>query len=145
MLTPEQFEDPLEGLKGPLTVVLIVLILLIFGLVAAFGQTKPDLELPPDLTHITHKGGISYMIECSGVTVRLGDSGQEHDEHVCTTTVKVEYDDERRPWTQPIGMVQKMDHDAALHEANLIGERWMSKIRKAIIEDQHKRGHAAKS
>lgn len=122
-----------------------LLLLLLLFLQGPVDKKTIDLELPPDLTHI-ERHGLSYLMDCSTVSVEIHESKiPPHDEYVCQVTVKVSYDDDRKPWTQPIIETRDLNEEKAMHEANLAGERWMAKIKRAVAEDQKKRGHEKKS
>lgn len=98
-----------------------------------------DREVPPDLTHID-KHGISFTLVEQVIGVHEKDK-VVYDLFVYKVTAKVTYEDAREPWVVTLGECSDIDESKASREAYELGQVWFKKIKKAIVEDAHKRGH----
>lgn len=105
-----------------------------------------SLELPPDLTHISATG---CHLRQYPVSVFNAQTKKADDVHYVEVIGFVKFDktpggEERVEWTVSLGTYSSPDADTIPKETVDRCVEWKRKLREAIVQDQHQRGHKGK-
>lgn len=107
---------------------------------------SPSNELPPDLTHISSTGCHlrQFAIDTMNAQTKVADELHYVEVIGFVKFEKTPGAEERVEWTVSLGTFSSPDADTIPKETVDRCVSWKKKLREAIVEDQHRRGHAAK-
>lgn len=116
------------------------------ALIALLLVAVPASELPPDLTHISGTGCHLRQYASDVLNAQTGKTDELHYVEVIAF-VKFERTpagENREEWTLSLGTYQATEEDPIPRETTDRCSGWMKKLKAAMVQEQHRRGHAAK-
>lgn len=127
--------------RGPM-----MMLLLFAALSAAPARPFPGTELPPDFTHISSTGCRlrQFAVDTMNAQTKVADELHYVEVIGFVKFERTPGNEERVEWTVSLGTYPSPDADTVPKETVDRCVSWKKKLREAIVEDQHRRGHSAR-